>query len=123
MTTKNEYIASIMLEAAELLKEDVNEKGEKKMENKRKEMLSLVKSKIAEWNINGIEMKEYPKDANIFTSSSAESMILVAEVKLSECDKNDISKNVKSLNNIIDSGFTLSVDYDDEYASIYLSTK
>lgn len=123
MTNKNEYIASIMLEAADLLKEDVNEKGEKKMENKRKEMLSLVKSKIAEWNINGIEMKEYPEEANIFTSSSGESMILVAEVKLSECDKNDISKNVKSLNNIIDSGFTLSVDYDDEYASIYLSTK
>ena len=123
MTTKNEYIASIMLEAAELLKEDVNEKGEKKMENKRKEMLSLVKSKIAEWNINGIEMKEYPEDEYIFTSSSGESMILVAEVKLSECDKNDISNNVKSLNNIIDSGFTLSVDYDDEYAPIYLSTK
>ena len=34
--TKNEKIASIMLEAAELLKENVNEKGEKKMSNKRK---------------------------------------------------------------------------------------
>ena len=29
MTTKNEYIASIMLEGAELLKEDVNEKRRK----------------------------------------------------------------------------------------------
>ena len=50
-------------------------------------------------------------------------MILVAEVELSKSNKNDISKNVKSLNNKIDSEFTLSVDYDDEYASIYLSTK
>lgn len=121
--TKNEKIASIMLEAAELLKENVNEKGEKKMSNKRKEVLSLVKSEIAKWDIDGVEMKEYPRDINTFTTSSGESMILIAEVKLSKSDKNDISRNVKSLNSKIDSEFTLSVDYDDEYASIYLSTK
>lgn len=121
--TKNEYIASIMLEAAELLKENVDEKGEKKISNKRKEVLSLVKSKIRKWDIDGVEMKEYARDINTFTTSSGESMILIAEVKLSKSDKNDISRNVKSLNSKIDSEFTLSVDYDDEYASIYLSTK
>lgn len=121
--TKNEKIASIMLEAVELLKENVDEKGEKKMSNKRKEVLSLVKSEIRKWDIDGVEMKEYARDINTFTTSSGESMILVAEVELSKSNKNDISKNVKSLNNKIDSEFTLSVDYDDEYASIYLSTK
>lgn len=121
--TKNEKIASIMLEAAELLKENVDEKGEKKMSNKRKEVLSLVKSEIRKWDIDGVEMKEYARDINTFITSSGESMILVAEVELSKSNKNDISKNVKSLNNKIDSEFTLSVDYDDEYASIYLSTK
>ena len=121
--TKNEKIASIMLEAAELLKENVDEKGEKKMSNKRKEVLSLVKSEIRKWDIDGVEMKEYARDINTFITSSGESMILVAEVELSKSNKNDISKNVKSLNSEIDSEFTLSVDYDDEYAPIYLSTK
>lgn len=121
--TKNENIASILLKAAELLKENVDEKGEKKMSNKRKEVLSLVKSEIRKWDIDGVEMKEYARDINTFITSSGESMILVAEVELSKSNKNDISKNVKSLNNKIDSEFTLSVDYDDEYASIYLSTK
>lgn len=121
--TKNENIASILLKAAELLKENVDEKGEKKMSNKRKEVLLLVKSEIRKWDIDGVEMKEYARDINTFITSSGESMILVAEVELSKSNKNDISKNVKSLNNKIDSEFTLSVDYDDEYASIYLSTK
>ena len=47
----------------------------------------------------------------------------IAEIDLSKCDKYDISNNVKNLNKLIGPEFNVTADYDDEYASIYLTAK
>lgn len=91
------------------------------MDNKRKKVAEFVKSKISKWPLDGI--KVYSKYINIFTNSVGECMVLVAEIDLSKCDKYDISKNVKNLNKLIGPEFNVTADYDDEYASIYLTAK